>query len=451
LGLRKIGLSTTTPYNDTPTTVTVVCGVATVGRHPIAPCRMDRYHRQSLLPQIGPAGQARLAAARVLLVGCGALGTSVADLLVRAGVGFLRIVDRDVVELTNLQRQVLFDEADAADGTPKAVAAAKRLRAVNSAVTVEPVVADVDAGNVESLAGLVGKDEGGRMKDEGEAETPSPDASSSSCTLHASSLPFSPVHLLLDGTDNVETRYLLNDVSAKHGVPWVYGACVGVDGRVMAVRPGVTPCLRCVFPSPPGPGELPTCDTAGVLGPAAAVVAALQATAAIQLLVGAEVPNQLVRFDLWRGRLGATPLADARRPDCPACGGAAGTTGGGAAGDGAAAGGRRYDFLDTPGGGAGGSTSLCGRNAVQVRPATVVGGGAAAGRPRVDLKALAARLAAAGEVQQTPHLLRCRLAGETGGAGGELSLTVFPDARAIVHGTSDPARARTLYARWVGA
>ena len=357
---------------------------------------MDRYHRQTILPQVGPPGRDRLAAARVLLVGCGALGTTIAEQLVRAGVGFLRIVDRDVVELTNLQRQVLFDEADAAAGTPKAVAAGRRLAAVNSAVTVEPVVADVHPGNVEELAGLTAAArEQGRF-----------------------------VHLLLDGTDNVETRYLLNDVSVKHDVPWVYGACVGVEGRMMPVRPGVTPCLRCVFPEPPGPGELPTCDTAGVLGPAAAMVASLQATTAIQMLVGGGganrgVPNQLVRFDLWRGRFGATPLDDARRPDCPTCGR------------------RRFDFLDAAGGGAGGSTSLCGRNAVQVRPAIGT---------RLDLKALAGRLAAAGAVQQTPHLLKCALSAER-----DVSLTVFPDGRAIVHGTSDPARARSVYARWVGA
>lgn len=344
---------------------------------------MDRYHRQTLLPQIGAAGQRRLGDARVLLVGCGALGTTLAELLIRAGVGFLRVVDRDLVELTNLQRQVLFDEADAQAGTPKAVAAAARLGAINSAVTVEPVVADVHPGNVEELANVAG----------------------------------SPVHLLLDGTDNVETRYLLNDVAVKHGIPWVYGACVGGDGRVMAVRPGVTPCLRCVFPNPPGPGELATCDTAGVLGPASAMVAALQAATAIQLLVGAAVPNQLVRLDLWRGRFGATPMDDARKIDCPTCGR------------------RQFDFLEAVGG-AGGSTSLCGRNAVQVRPATAA---------RLDLKSLAGRLAGVGAVQQTPHLLKCAPAGEPG-----LSLTIFPDGRAIVHGTNDPSRARSAYAKWIG-
>ncbi len=212
---------------------------------------MNRYHRQTLLPQFGAEGQARLAAAPVLVVGCGALGSVLADQLVRAGVGYTRVVDRDVVEITNLQRQVLFDEADARDGAPKAIAAARRLAAVNSSVVIEPIIADVHARNVEEIAGV--GEAGGAWK----------------------------ADLILDGTDNVETRYLLNDVSIKHGVPWVYGACVGTEGRVMLVRPGKSPCLRCIFPEPPGPGELPTCDTAGVLGAASAVVASLQVAAAL--------------------------------------------------------------------------------------------------------------------------------------------------------------------------
>ena len=342
---------------------------------------LSRYHRQTLLPQIGAEGQRRLASSRVLLVGCGALGTTIAEQLVRAGVGFLRLVDRDIVELTNLQRQVLFDEADVAAGTPKAVAAATRLSRVNSEVKIEPIVADVHAGNIEELIGKP------------------------------------MLNLLLDGTDNVETRYLLNDVAVKHSIPWVYGACVGVEGRVMPVRPGQTPCLRCVFPEAPGPGELATCDTAGVLGPAAAIVAAMQATAAIQILVGTNPPNQLTRLDLWRGRFGATPLDDARRDDCPTCRQ------------------QRFDFLDAPAGN-GSSTSLCGRNAVQVRPA-VAG--------RMDLLALETRLASVGSVQRTAHLIKCDLAADQG-----ISLTVFPDGRAIVHGVNDPARARAYYAKWIG-
>lgn len=378
---------------------------------------MTRYHRQSLLPQIGAEGQRRLASSRVLLVGCGALGTTIADQLVRAGVGFLRIVDRDLVEITNLQRQVLFDEADV--GSPKAVAAASRLSRVNSEVTIEPIVADVHAGNIEDLIDLPwgnlpwGNGTGDRQAPGLQSQGVESDDRSRASNA-AQVAPTASV--VLDGTDNVETRYLINDVAIKHGIPWVYGACVGVEGRVMPVRPGQTPCLRCVFPDPPRAGELATCDTAGVLGPAAAIVAAMQATAAIQILVGATPPNQLVRLDLWRGRFGATSLEDARRKDCPACGA------------------KRFDFLDAPAG-TGSSTSLCGRNAVQVRPA-VAG--------RLDLAALESRLAAVGRVQRTPHLLKC-------GLDAGVSLTVFPDGRAIVHGVNDPTRARAVYAKWIGS
>ncbi|MGH7177690.1 MAG: HesA/MoeB/ThiF family protein, partial [Tepidisphaeraceae bacterium] len=242
----------------------------------------ERYQRQTILPQIGVAGQRRLAESRVMLAGCGAIGSVVAEQLVRAGVGFLRVVDRDVVELGNLQRQVLFDESDAAAGTPKAVAAAKRLLAINSSVTVEPRVRDIDSGNVHELA--------------------------------------ESVHLIVDGTDNAETRYLLNDFSVEQALDWVYGGCVGVEGRVMVIRPGKTPCLRCVFPSPPKPGELPTCDTAGVLGPVAAIVGSLQAIAAIRLLLGtATEESQMLVVDGWNGRLRSVSMGD-RRPDCPACG-----------------------------------------------------------------------------------------------------------------------------------
>jgi molybdopterin-synthase adenylyltransferase len=356
---------------------------------------IDRYHRQSLLPQIGPAGQAKLAAARVLIVGCGALGTTIAEQLVRAGVGFMRIVDRDLVELTNLQRQVLFEEADADEGTPKAIAAARRLAAVNSSVTVEPIVADVHAGNAQELA------------------IPDFKSEISNSRFHAD--------LILDGTDNAETRYLLNDVSVKHGIPWIYGACVGVEGRVMAIHTAAgTACLRCIFLDPPGPAELPTCDTAGVLGPAAAAVGAIQAALAIQILVGHDVPKQLVRLDLWRGRFGATDIADARRADCPACGR------------------RQFEFLDAPIG-SGSTTTLCGRNAVQVRPASGVG-------TRLDLQLLAKRVGSVANVQQTRYLLKCQLL-----ENQAISLTVFPDGRAIVHGTNDTVQARSLYAKYVGA
>ena len=344
---------------------------------------VDRYHRQVLLPQIGPAGQARLAASRVLLVGCGALGGVVAEQLVRAGVGFLRVADRDVVEWTNLQRQVLFDECDARDGTPKAIAAAQRLGRINSSVTVEPVVADVHSGNVESLATAAGR----------------------------------TVDLIADGTDNVETRYLINDVAVKCGIPWVYGACVGTQGRVMPVIPLRTACLRCVFPNPPAGSDLPTCDTAGVLGPVAAVVASMQSIAAIQLLGGRaqDVRAELWSADLWAGR--ATTFNVQRQADCPACGR------------------REFEFLSRP---TGQATTLCGRRSVQVRPA--------AGDARLDLAAAARKLSGVGPVQQTQFLVRCRLEREQ----TPLELTLFADGRMIVSGTTDRDNARSIYARYVG-
>jgi molybdopterin/thiamine biosynthesis adenylyltransferase len=337
---------------------------------------MNRYHRQILLPQIGPAAQDRLGSARAVLIGCGALGCTLADQLVRAGIGFLRIIDRDIVEMTNLQRQVLFDESDARAGLPKAIGAANRLRAINSEVTIEAMVRDLHAANAEEL---IGKD------------------------------------LMLDGTDNAETRYLLNDISVKQAIPWVYGACVGTEGRMMAVQPGSTPCLRCLFPTPPAPGTLPTCDTTGILGPVAAMIASMQAVAAIQLLIGAEVPRQLVSLDGWRGRWHNTPL-EGPREGCPACGG------------------RRFEFLAN---GEQPPVALCGRNAVQVQPK--------AGSADFRLDLLAEKLRNAGTVEQTPYLIRCSL-----DESRDLRITLFTDGRMIVHGTSDLERARSLYARYIG-
>jgi molybdopterin/thiamine biosynthesis adenylyltransferase len=349
----------------------------------------SRYHRQSLLPQIGPHGQDRLAGARAMLVGCGALGTVIAEQLVRAGIGMLRIVDRDIVEMTNLQRQVLFDEQDVHGQKPKAIAAAERLARINSGVKIEPFVTDLHAGNVEDLAGLTGGD--------------------------------ARVDLILDGTDTAETRYLLNDVAVKHSIPWIYGACVGMVGRMMAIRPPATACLRCLFPTPPGAGELATCDTAGVFSPVSAVVASLQVSAAIKILVGnpMAVGEQLFVMDLWENQLRPIPTADAKRPDCVACGQ------------------RQFDFLDHPRTGSA-MTSLCGRNAIQIRPP---GNGG-----KLDLSHLAEKLAAMGSLEQTPYLLRCEIPGSSC-----LKLTVFADGRLIVQGTTDPNHAKSIYARYIGA
>ena len=223
--------------------------------------------------------------------------------------------------------------------------------------------------------------------------------------------------MILDGTDNVETRYLLNDVAVKHGIPWVYGACVGTEGRVMAIRPPDTACLRCVFPEPPGPGELPTCDTAGVLGPAAAIVASLQAVAALKILTGQTVVEELVRLDVWTGRSRGSSLEGMKRPDCPTCGR------------------REFAFLQNET--AGRSVGLCGRDAVQIRPSKSTTG--------LDLSLLSSRLQPCGTVERTPHLLRCRLHDTP-----EVRLTVFADGRAIIHGVTDPERAKSIYARWIG-
>jgi adenylyltransferase/sulfurtransferase len=331
-----------------------------------------------LLPQIGPAGQERLRQARALVIGCGALGTVIAEQLVRAGIGSLMICDRDLVELSNLQRQVLFDEAAATAAMPKAIAAASRLRAINSDVRVEPHVVDIHGGNIERF--------------------------------------LDGIDIVLDGTDNVETRYLINDGAVKHGVPWVYGACVGTSGRAMGIIPGKTACLRCIFAEPPGPGELPTCDTAGVLAATAGVVASIQVAHALSILLG-QTLGEMVSVQLWPTRITTISTADARREDCPTCGR------------------REFRFLDIRPGSV--AVALCGRNTVQVRPAQVGG--------RVDIDAIARRIESAGTVERQPYYLRCAL------REGGLSLTVFADGRAMVHGTADAALARSIYARFVGS
>ena len=341
---------------------------------------LARYARQMIHPAIGEAGQRRLAAGRVLLVGCGALGTHIADGLARAGVGYLRVVDRDFIELNNLQRQVLFDEDDLARGLPKAVAAAGKLRRINSSVAVEPIVDDANAGNIAALV--------------------------------------DGVDVLVDGTDNFETRYLLNDAAVKAGTPWVYGGVLATYGMTMTVLPGETACLRCVFRDPPAPGLAPTCDTAGVLGPAVAAVAALEVAETLKLLLGARdaLNRDLLSVDVWRLTFDRLPVP--RASDCPTCG------------DGT----REYPFLDF--GAASRTTTLCGRNAVQVAvnpPATLA------------LPALAERLRGSGAVTYNAHLLRFRPDGPA-----DHEIVLFPNGRAIIHGTDDAAAAKSLYARYIG-
>jgi adenylyltransferase/sulfurtransferase len=337
----------------------------------------DRYSRQVLFRPIGEAGQARIRAARVLVAGCGGLGAESASLLARAGVGFLRIVDRDVVELSNLQRQALFEESDVSDGVPKAVAAARRLARVNAEVVVEPIVADIGPRNVRGL--LEGID------------------------------------LVLDGFDSFESRYLLNDACVEKGLPWVYGACLGSTGLAALIVPGKTPCLRCLMPEPPEPGTSPTCDTAGILGPAAHLAASMQVGRALRWLATGEVPAaaELVYADVWEGRF--TRAALPYRPEesrCPCCVE------------------RRFELLsvDVPQ-----ATALCGRDSVQVRPLVP---------SRPDFDALAERLRPLGEVLANAYLLRFRT--------GDVELTLFSDGRAVVKGTNDPSRARSLVAQTFG-
>jgi adenylyltransferase/sulfurtransferase len=338
---------------------------------------VSRYSRQELFAGIGPRGQERIRASRVVVVGCGALGSVLSETMVRAGVGALTLVDRDFVEESNLQRQALFDQEDVARGLPKAAAAETKLRRINSDVAVRGIVADLSSENVDEV-----------VKD---------------------------VDLVLDGTDNFETRFLVNDVCVREGIPWVYGACVGSYGLALLIQPRVSPCLRCVLEEMPPPGSGPTCDTAGVVAPIVHVIAGVQAGEALKLLAGRteDLLKGIVTVDLWQGIFEVMDLTR-RAPSCPAC-----TAG-------------RYDYL-APGAASGG-TVLCGRDAVQVRPPR---------GSKVDLPALAGRLAAVGSVSANEYLVRF--------SSGEADLVVFGDGRAIVRGVTDAAQARALYAKYVGS
>ncbi len=333
----------------------------------------ERYSRQLLLPEIGPEGQRRLSSSRAVVVGCGALGTVQASLLVRAGVGEIVVLDRDYVEPSNLQRQALFDERDAEEGTPKAVAAARALLLANSTAKVVPLVRDLTPSNAETL--------------------------------------LSSASVILDGTDNYETRFLVNDVAVKHSVPWVYGAAVGTRGSCMPVLPGRTACLACMFPAPPGSRQ-PTCDTAGVLNAATSLIGSLQAAEALKILAGRSeaVLARLVSHDVWSGERSSV-RSDQPDPQCRACGH------------------REFAFLEAT---ALKAARVCGRDAVQVP----------GGDHPLDLVALAQALAPLGEVRCSEHLLRFRCPPH--------ELTVFEDGRTIVKGTLDAGVARSLQARYVG-
>ena len=333
----------------------------------------ERYSRQLRFREIGDDGQDLICAARVAVVGCGALGTVQAELLARAGVGSLRIIDRDYVELANLQRQLLYDEQAAREVCPKAIAAARRLKAINSGIEIEPRVADVTPGNIDDLLGGV-------------------------C-------------LIMDATDNFETRYLVNDFAVQRGIPWIYGAAVGSYGLTMTIFPGKTCCLRCIIPDAPG-GVQPTCETAGVLGPVTAAIAALQAAEALKILSGHSdrVEPRLTTVDVWSGDVFQS-RAPTRNPNCPACGR------------------REFTFLE---GRERQPMVLCGRNAVQISERS----------SPVDLQALAAQLEPTGDVKVNEFLVRAHIDG--------FEFTVFPDGRAIIKGTSDRGVARSLYAKYIG-
>lgn len=334
----------------------------------------ERYSRQVLFAGIGAEGQQRLAAAKVAVVGCGATGSAAAALLARAGVGTLRILDRDYVEASNLQRQSLFDEADAAESLPKAIAAAKKIAAFNSQIVVEPEVADLTPANIERL--LAG------------------------------------AQVILDGTDNFETRYLINDYGVKAGTPWIYGAAVSAYGVTMNILPGETACLACLFPEPPR-GTVETCDTAGILNSAAHFVAAAQATEALKLLVGAKgkLRRTLLSWDAWNNARSEV-AAERPRPDCRTCGA------------------REFPHLAGEGRP---HITLCGRNSVQIHERS---------RP-VDFAEASRRLQPHGRVQHNEFVLKFW--------HEPYEMTVFPDGRAIIKGTTDPAAARSFYARYIGS
>ena len=326
---------------------------------------------------LGEEGQRSLAASRALICGCGALGSLLANTLVRAGVGKVRLVDRDFVELSNLHRQTLFDEADVAAGLPKAAAAAEKLRMINSSVEIEPIVAHIGPENVASLC-------------EG-------------------------VEVILDGTDNFETRYLINDAAVHLNLPWVYGGCVGAEGQTMTIVPGETGCLRCLLPECPPPGSTPTCDTAGVLAPIVGVIASIQAQEAIKILSGnlAAISRHLTVIDLWQNRFLQIDVRDLRdRVDCPTC--------------------KQRQFVWLTGQQGSRAAVLCGRNSVQL---TQPG-------PSIPLDELARRLEGMGRVTRNAFLLSLKV--------DNFELTLFPDGRAIVQGTDDPAVARTVYAKYIG-
>ncbi len=339
---------------------------------------LDRYIRQIRYAPLGEEGQQRLCSSRAMVCGCGALGNMLATMLARAGVGSVRIVDRDFVETNNLQRQTLFDEEDVARGLPKAIAAAEKLRAANSQVEIEPVVADVDHTNVEALC--------------------------------------DGVDVIVDGTDNFETRFLVNDAAVTHNIPWIYGGCLGAEGQTMTILPHETACLRCLMQECPPPGTTPTCDVAGILAPVVGVIASIEAIEAIKILSGhrESVSRNLTVVELWDNHIRQVDVSSLRdQVDCPAC--------------------KRGEFPWLSGKEGSQTAVLCGRNAVQLTHTGV----------SVSLDDLARQLEGVGRLTRNQFLLRLKV--------DQYELTVFPDGRAIISGTDDIAAAKTVYAKYVGS
>jgi adenylyltransferase/sulfurtransferase len=336
----------------------------------------DRYYKQTLLREIGPEGQEKLKNSSVVIAGCGALGTSAANNMVRAGVGKVTIIDRDYIEYDNLPRQILFDEDDIKKGLPKAVAAAEKLQKINSSAEIVPVVADLTSANIEKL--VAGAD------------------------------------LIMDGTDNFETRFLINEVSDKLRIPWIYAGVVSTYGMVFPVIPGTTPCLNCFITDIPSPGSTPTCDTAGVLGAAVTFITSIETAEALKILTGdsASVSRALIYADVWEGTYQKFNVTS-RGIDCPVCGN------------------HRYDFLEK---GRGSKTvTLCGQNSVQVSPDS---------EGRIDFNELAGRLEGSGEVRYNNYMMNFKT--------GDFELNIFPEGRVIIKNISDPVAAKTLYSKYIG-
>ena len=341
---------------------------------------LSRYQRQYLFHKIGLEGQKKISQSRVTLIGCGALGTVIASALVRGGVGFLRLVDRDFIELNNLQRQVLFDEEDIRQNLPKAVAAKNKLERINHQVTIEAHVSDANYSNIESL--IEGAD------------------------------------LVMDGTDNFEIRYVINDACVKHNKPWVYGSCVGDGGLTLSVIPKKTPCLACLFQSAPPPELSPSCDTAGIISPIVNIIASLQVTEAFKILMGKydEVARGLYSINAWTRKAQTFGTGDGPDPACSVC-----QKG-------------NYEYLKGEKGVR--TTTLCGRNAVQISRESAI---------TIDFPAIADKLKGVGTVSFNTFMLKCSLKE----SGSDLEITLFPDGRAIVKGTSDIPKAKSIYAKYI--